>query len=262
MQVSPGPWDSPAVVMRSTDMAPKITGGGAGSRWRGGAVGRWGDGAVAQWWGDGAMAPLWRGSGAGGAVAPLWRRGGAGGAVAPLWRGAGGGGAGRARVAGRWRAQRRSRPVPGVTQPPRRRDRPLTSVTQMASARPAGRPAPQTGPQMLRNTTEPAKKASPVVLRTLFMHSSTGLAVSAEVVVLCRFWTGAMAPAPLPFPSAVYRAARQSRLRALKGAGAPPARRRYGARSPAPLPFPSAIGSAPAGVPRGAHRAELSDGEA
>ncbi len=41
----------------------------------------------------------------------------------------------------------------------------------------------------------------------IFMHSSTGLAIWGGIVVLCRFSTGAMAPAPLPFPSAVNRAA-------------------------------------------------------
>jgi hypothetical protein len=36
------------------------------------------------------------------------------------------------------------------------------------------------------------------------MHSSTGLAIPAGFVVLCRFWAGAVAPAPgFPFPSAV-----------------------------------------------------------
>ena len=64
MQVSPGPWDSPAVVMRSADMAPKITGGGAGSRWRCGL-------------GWAAVAPAGRSRLRGGAVAPTWR--GAGG---------------------------------------------------------------------------------------------------------------------------------------------------------------------------------------
>jgi hypothetical protein len=39
------------------------------------------------------------------------------------------------------------------------------------------------------------------VLRMLFMHSSTGLAIPAGIVVLCRFWTGAMAPAPFPSPA-------------------------------------------------------------
>jgi hypothetical protein len=35
------------------------------------------------------------------------------------------------------------------------------------------------------------------------MHSSTGLAIWAGIVKLCSFLTGAMAAAPLPFPSAV-----------------------------------------------------------
>ncbi len=47
----------------------------------------------------------------------------------------------------------------------------------------------------LRSTTTPAPDPRPVVLRMLFMHSSTGLAIPAEIVVLCRFETGAMAPA-------------------------------------------------------------------
>jgi hypothetical protein len=53
----------------------------------------------------------------------------------------------------------------------------------------------------LHDTTTPAPGPSPVVLRMLFMHSSTGLAIPAEIVVLCRFSGGAMAPAPLPSPA-------------------------------------------------------------
>jgi hypothetical protein len=56
------------------------------------------------------------------------------------------------------------------------------------------------------NTTTPAPGSSPVVLRMLFMHSSTGLAIRGGIVVLCRFWAGAMAVAPFLFLSAVYRA--------------------------------------------------------
>jgi hypothetical protein len=48
----------------------------------------------------------------------------------------------------------------------------------------------------LHSTTTPAPDPSPVVLRMLFMHSSTGLAIRAEIVVLCRlFEAGAVAPA-------------------------------------------------------------------
>ncbi len=35
------------------------------------------------------------------------------------------------------------------------------------------------------------------------MHNSTGLASGARIVGLCTIETGAIAPAPLPFPSAV-----------------------------------------------------------
>jgi hypothetical protein len=34
----------------------------------------------------------------------------------------------------------------------------------------------------------------------LFMDSSTGLAIWAEIVARCRFWTGAMALAPSTLP--------------------------------------------------------------
>jgi hypothetical protein len=52
--------------------------------------------------------------------------------------------------------------------------------------------------QILHNTSRPEKSASPVVLRMLFMHSSKGLAILAGIVVLRRFWAGAMAPASRP----------------------------------------------------------------
>jgi hypothetical protein len=48
----------------------------------------------------------------------------------------------------------------------------------------------------LQDTTTPAPDPSPVVLRMLFMHSSTGLAIQAEIVVLCRFWKGDGARSP------------------------------------------------------------------
>jgi hypothetical protein len=53
----------------------------------------------------------------------------------------------------------------------------------------------------LHSTTTPAPHPSPVVLRMFFMHSSTGRASRAGIVVLCRFLAGAMAPAPFPFPA-------------------------------------------------------------
>jgi hypothetical protein len=61
----------------------------------------------------------------------------------------------------------------------------------------------------LHKTTTPAPGPSRVVLRMLFMHSSTGPAIRAGIVVLCRFLAGAMAPDPgFPSPAPVYRAAR------------------------------------------------------
>ena len=51
----------------------------------------------------------------------------------------------------------------------------------------------------LRSTTTPAPDPSPVVLRMLFVHSSTGLAIPAEVVVLCRFLRARSRPLP-PLP--------------------------------------------------------------
>ena len=78
------------------------------------------------------------------------------------------------------------------------------------SAAPTPRLCPESVTGNLHSASTLAPGASPVVLRMLFMHSSTGLAIWAGIVVLCRFWTGAMAPAPAPFPSRVYRAARQS----------------------------------------------------
>jgi hypothetical protein len=84
----------------------------------------------------------------------------------------------------------------------------------------------------LHSTTTPASDPSPVVLPMLFMRSSTGLAIPAgsarcelpfggvpeawrEIVVLCRFLGGCGGARSLPFPDAVYWAARHSKLRAL-----------------------------------------------
>jgi hypothetical protein len=70
----------------------------------------------------------------------------------------------------------------------------------------------------LHSTTTPAPDPSPVVLRMLFMHSSTGLAIWAEIVVLCRFqdrFDGARThvplPAPLKGPTPIRAAAAQTR---------------------------------------------------
>ncbi len=59
---------------------------------------------------------------------------------------------------------------------------------------------PTLGPpaQMVSNATTLAEIPSPVVLSTLFMHRSTGLAFLDDVVVLC-IMKGAIAP--IPFPS-------------------------------------------------------------
>ncbi len=51
---------------------------------------------------------------------------------------------------------------------------------------------------MLHNTTTLAPASSPVVPFMVFMYSAAGLGFWRGIVVLCRFWTGAMAPAPLP----------------------------------------------------------------
>ena len=58
----------------------------------------------------------------------------------------------------------------------------------------------------LRNTSTPAPEPSPVDLRTLLVHNSTGLAMWAEIVVLCRFLDGCDGARSLSFPSAVKRA--------------------------------------------------------
>ncbi len=55
---------------------------------------------------------------------------------------------------------------------------------------------------MLHNTTTLAPAPSPVVSSKLFMYSTASLAIRRKIVVLCRFWTGAIAPAPLPRPPA------------------------------------------------------------
>ena len=60
------------------------------------------------------------------------------------------------------------------------------------------------GPQILHNTTTSAPGSSPVVLPMLFMVNAAGLAIPAEIVVLCRFRGGAMASAP-GFPSLIWR---------------------------------------------------------
>jgi hypothetical protein len=69
--------------------------------------------------------------------------------------------------------------------------------------------SPDWGVRMVHDTSTPALHPSPVDLRTLLVHNSTGLAVWREIVVLCTIETGAMRPLLL-FPDAVYRAARQS----------------------------------------------------
>ena len=60
---------------------------------------------------------------------------------------------------------------------------------------------------------------SPVVLPMLFMYSTTGLAIRRAIAVLSRFRAGEIEPAALPFHSVVYRAARQSGLRAHSARG-------------------------------------------
>ncbi len=55
---------------------------------------------------------------------------------------------------------------------------------------------------MVSNATTLAEIPSPVVLSTLFMHGSTGLACLGEVVVFC-IMKAAIAPVSSPFPSAV-----------------------------------------------------------
>jgi hypothetical protein len=59
---------------------------------------------------------------------------------------------------------------------------------------------------MVLNASTPAEIPSPVVLSTLSVHRSTGLAFLGDVVVLC-IMKGAIAPVPSPFPGAVYQAA-------------------------------------------------------
>ncbi len=60
---------------------------------------------------------------------------------------------------------------------------------------------------MMHSTTTPTRIPSPVGLSTLFMHSSTGLAIPGEVVALCIMKDRDRARSLLPFPTAVYRAA-------------------------------------------------------
>ena len=55
---------------------------------------------------------------------------------------------------------------------------------------------------MLDNTTTPAPAPSPVALTMLFMCSTAGLGVWRAIVVLHRFWAGAIAPAQPATPSA------------------------------------------------------------
>jgi hypothetical protein len=78
----------------------------------------------------------------------------------------------------------------------------------------AGRRSPRFGPLLrqtatlcrechenLHSTTTPAPHPSPAVLRMLFMHSSTGLAIRAGIVVLCRvFLGGCVGACPPPVP--------------------------------------------------------------
>jgi hypothetical protein len=68
----------------------------------------------------------------------------------------------------------------------------------------------------LHSSTTPAPHPSPVALRTLFMHSSTGLAIWAGIVVLCTFSTGAMAPAPSPSPAPLKGPTRTTAVAALE----------------------------------------------
>ncbi len=53
----------------------------------------------------------------------------------------------------------------------------------------------------LHSTTTSAPGASPVVLSTLLVHSSTGLGIPGWSVVLCIMKRGAVAPAPSPSPA-------------------------------------------------------------